>query len=182
MSGVLTGLCLYIIQHSTPNAKFKHVKDRTASLKCKVVDLPFFMIAQRAFVVPRSLVWNPYFWLYLNLLCRIDLIHKYFIISQLSFDFQNKIPTTSSNTKWRFHLECAWSLAFWPSAWSWRGLLHPSQEMTQGEYTQIFMYNCKDTEPLYHSLYVLTSITSFQYLSILCNALIACYKLMIRDI
>ena len=31
---------------------------------------------------------------------------------------------------------------------------------------------CKDTEPLYHSFYVLTCITSFRYLSINCNAFI----------
>ena len=34
----------------------------------------------------------------------------------------------------------------------------------------------KDIEPLYHSLYVLTGITSSCYLSIPSNAFIACYK------
>ena len=42
------------------------------------------------------------------------------------------------------------------------------------------MYS-KDTEPLYNSPYVLTCITSFQYLSIP-NLFIACYNYMVRDI
>ena len=55
----------------------------------------------------------------------------------------------------------------------------------------------KDTEPLYHSFYVLTSINSFQYLFIPCiafiaflmlqcifvyYAFIACYNHMLQDI
>ena len=41
--------------------------------------------------------------------------------------------------------------------------------------------NCKDTEPVYCSFYVLTCITSFHYLYIPCNAFIACYSYMLRD-
>ena len=33
----------------------------------------------------------------------------------------------------------------------------------------------EDTEPLHNSFYVLTCITTFRYLSITCNAFIACY-------
>ena len=38
---------------------------------------------------------------------------------------------------------------------------------------------CKNTEPFISFLYVLTCNTSFGYLSITCNALIACYNYMI---
>ena len=55
----------------------------------------------------------------------------------------------------------------------------------------LFKLNCKsnwiiivrkDTEPLCHTLYVITCITSFPYLSIPCNAFIACYNYMLQRI
>ena len=46
--------------------------------------------------------------------------------------------------------------------------------LTRAIEVQSHQYYRKDTEP-FISFYVLTCITSFQHLSITCNALIACY-------
>ena len=51
----------------------------------------------------------------------------------------------------------------------------PSPLSTTRVICNFFLIYSKDTEPLCHSLYVLTCIASLQYLSIPCNTFIACY-------
>ena len=81
-------------------------------------------------------------------------------------------------------VDMAMCLHTWPSPAMWLlgGLLFGACSIF-GEFyfsfSTLLLGNRKDTEPSYHSLFVLTCISSFHYLSITCNAFIACYNYML---